>query len=58
MIKDFLSVMVGWIIGVAVVLALLATVTAKEDEVWFNCYLSGDMRCGETAVWHGYVNLF
>jgi hypothetical protein len=58
MSKDFLTVAAGWIIGLAIIVAGFMVVTAQEDDPWFNCYLSGDMQCGQTAVWHGFVNEF
>jgi hypothetical protein len=27
-----------------------------EESLLFNCYISGNMQCGESAVWHGFVN--
>lgn len=57
MLKDFLTVAAGWIVGIVVVLSGLFVVSAQEDDLWFNCHLSGDMKCGQTAVWHGFVNL-
>lgn len=34
-----------------------AMANVQEDDATFNCYVMGDLNCGPTAVWHGFVNL-
>jgi hypothetical protein len=58
MTKDLITVVAGLFIGFAILVGGFFVVTAQEDDPWFNCYLSGDMQCGQTAVWHGFVNEF
>lgn len=53
---DTIAVVIGWCAGMALVIMFLMAITSQEDDPMFNCYISGDMRCGETAVWHGFVN--
>lgn len=56
-VGDTLSMLFGWFLGIAVVMLLLCTSISDEEDELFNCHLSGNMVCGEGAVWHGYVNL-
>lgn len=55
---DTVAVIIGWVLGMGLVAVFLMAITSQEDDPFFNCYISGDMRCGEGAVWHGFVNEF
>lgn len=55
---DMITVIASAIAGVLLVLFLLDVVTAQEDDPYFNCYLSGDMKPGPNCPWHGFVNGF
>jgi len=57
-IGDTISVVIGWALGLIIAVGLLFVVSAQEDDPWFNCYLSGDMTCGQSEVWHGFTNGF
>lgn len=57
LIADFLTVAIGWIGGIIFVMGLLFITVAQEDDLWFNCHISGNMVCGEGTAWHGFVNL-
>lgn len=35
-----------------------ALANVQEDDATFNCYVMGNMTCGESAPWHGFVNGF
>lgn len=58
MLKDFLTVLVGWVLGLSIVVGGLFVITAGESDPWFNCHLSGNMVCGPETAWHGFVNGF
>lgn len=57
-IGDMITLAIGWVAGLALVVTFLFAVVAPEDSILFNCYISGNMVCGDTAPWHGFVNLF
>lgn len=35
-----------------------ALANVQEDDATFNCYVMGNMTCGQDAPWHGFTNLF
>jgi hypothetical protein len=35
-----------------------ALADVQEDDASFNCYVMGDMNCGPSTPWHGFVNNF
>lgn len=57
MFRDFLTVAMGYLMAGVILFAGWMVITAPEDSPWFNCYLSGNMYCGQTAEWHGFINL-
>jgi hypothetical protein len=55
-IGDMIALAIGWVGSLALVVTFLFSVVASEDSLLFNCHISGNMVCGEGAVWHGFVN--
>lgn len=48
--------MLIWSAVVLALMGIIAVMPHPEDSWFFNCHWNGNGICGESAIWHGYVN--